>query len=98
MKIGRNEPCPCGSGRKYKRCCLERARTDAVRDPAGEDPVHELVYRLPRLEAAWPALADLADTTEIEVVNRNSTVGNPPTPHGGMAAPLVDSVASHRTG
>jgi len=21
MKIGRNEPCPCGSGRKYKRCC-----------------------------------------------------------------------------
>ncbi len=21
-KIGRNEPCPCGSGRKYKKCCL----------------------------------------------------------------------------
>lgn len=21
MKIGRNQPCPCGSGRKYKRCC-----------------------------------------------------------------------------
>lgn len=21
-KIGRNEPCPCGSGNKYKRCCL----------------------------------------------------------------------------
>ncbi len=20
-KIGRNEPCPCGSGRKYKQCC-----------------------------------------------------------------------------
>ena len=20
-KIGRNDPCPCGSGRKYKRCC-----------------------------------------------------------------------------
>jgi hypothetical protein len=20
-EIGRNEPCPCGSGRKYKRCC-----------------------------------------------------------------------------
>ena len=19
---GRNEPCPCGSGRKYKKCCL----------------------------------------------------------------------------
>ena len=21
LKIGRNEPCPCGSGRKYKKCC-----------------------------------------------------------------------------
>jgi len=21
-KIGRNAPCPCGSGRKYKKCCL----------------------------------------------------------------------------
>lgn len=21
MKIGRNQPCPCGSGNKYKRCC-----------------------------------------------------------------------------
>ena len=20
-KIGRNEPCPCGSGKKYKQCC-----------------------------------------------------------------------------
>ena len=22
-KVGRNDPCPCGSGKKYKRCCLE---------------------------------------------------------------------------
>lgn len=22
-KVGRNDPCPCGSGRKYKKCCLE---------------------------------------------------------------------------
>jgi len=20
-KVGRNEPCPCGSGKKYKSCC-----------------------------------------------------------------------------
>src|SRR3712207_4697932 len=48
MKVGRNEPCPCGSGKKYKACCLKAdqdaaapaeasvaptpARTDAV-DP-----------------------------------------------------------------
>jgi len=33
MKIGRNVPCPCGSGKKYKRCCLRAdehpASTDA---------------------------------------------------------------------
>ena len=23
-KIGRNEPCPCGSGRKFKKCCIEK--------------------------------------------------------------------------
>jgi len=22
MKVGRNAPCPCGSGKKYKKCCL----------------------------------------------------------------------------
>ena len=21
-KIGRNDPCPCGSGKKYKKCCM----------------------------------------------------------------------------
>src|SRR5262245_11339937 len=23
-KVGRNEPCPCGSGRKYKNCCMNK--------------------------------------------------------------------------
>jgi peptide deformylase len=22
VKVGRNDPCPCGSGKKYKKCCL----------------------------------------------------------------------------
>lgn len=26
-KIGRNEPCPCGSGEKYKKCCLNKEIT-----------------------------------------------------------------------
>jgi preprotein translocase subunit SecA len=21
VKVGRNQPCPCGSGKKYKQCC-----------------------------------------------------------------------------
>ena len=24
-KVGRNDPCPCGSGKKYKHCCLAKA-------------------------------------------------------------------------
>lgn len=27
-KIGRNKPCPCGSGKKYKKCCLDKSATD----------------------------------------------------------------------
>ena len=26
QKVGRNEPCPCGSGKKYKKCCGSGAR------------------------------------------------------------------------
>jgi len=38
-KIGRNEPCPCGSGKKYKKCCLakhEKAR-DFLRETQAQD-------------------------------------------------------------
>jgi len=29
-KVGRNAPCPCGSGRKFKRCCEASDRTGGV--------------------------------------------------------------------
>jgi len=25
-KLGRNDPCPCGSGLRFKRCCLRTGR------------------------------------------------------------------------
>jgi hypothetical protein len=35
MKIGRNDPCHCGSGLKYKKCCLEKDRAaSAASHPA----------------------------------------------------------------
>ena len=40
-KVGRNAPCPCGSGRKYKNCCLrkglspEEARAQGTAEKAG---------------------------------------------------------------
>jgi uncharacterized protein YecA (UPF0149 family) len=28
VKVGRNDPCPCGSGRKFKKCCLTAKRVE----------------------------------------------------------------------
>jgi hypothetical protein len=30
-KVGRNEACPCGSGKKYKRCCEAKEARDGSR-------------------------------------------------------------------
>jgi methionyl aminopeptidase len=32
MKVGRNDPCPCGSGQKYKKCCLKKDQEAAAAD------------------------------------------------------------------
>ncbi|MCK4515654.1 MAG: SEC-C domain-containing protein, partial [Spirochaetaceae bacterium] len=44
MKIGRNDPCPCGSGRKYKHCCLgsDEAARAPFRGEAGANAVGAL--------------------------------------------------------
>ncbi len=34
-KVGRNDPCPCGSGKKYKKCCAEKERGEAWSPVAG---------------------------------------------------------------
>ncbi len=31
-KIGRNDPCPCGSGKKYKNCCLSSCKYENMVD------------------------------------------------------------------
>jgi tetratricopeptide (TPR) repeat protein len=35
-KIGRNDPCPCGSGQKYKRCCGPRDAAAAAERAAAD--------------------------------------------------------------
>ena len=32
MKTGRNDPCPCGSGKKYKQCCLQAQQLQQTED------------------------------------------------------------------
>lgn len=46
MKTGRNEPCPCGSGKKYKRCCLVKEKT--AKEPAGELPIYKVLITKPK--------------------------------------------------
>ena len=29
-KVGRNDPCPCGSGLKYKKCCLDSGKYEST--------------------------------------------------------------------
>lgn len=48
QKIGRNDPCPCGSGKKYKQCCLPRESASGTVDPR---PQEMAVRRA--LQAAW---------------------------------------------
>jgi hypothetical protein len=44
--VGRNDPCPCGSGKKYKKCCLNKSFSQVGR----EDSIrHSLVQELLRL-------------------------------------------------
>jgi hypothetical protein len=41
MNPGRNDPCPCGSGKKYKKCCLpkgeEAKRATQAKPPDWDD-------------------------------------------------------------
>jgi len=36
MKINRNDPCPCGSGKKYKKCCLEKHQSSGQPEGVAE--------------------------------------------------------------
>ena len=29
-KVGPNDPCPCGSGKKYKKCCMQKDKADRM--------------------------------------------------------------------
>jgi len=40
-KVGRNAPCPCGSGKKYKKCCLRQdGQTQSAGQPIRFTPVY----------------------------------------------------------
>lgn len=46
LKIGRNDPCPCGSGKKYKRCCLKKDDEESLRVSKYRNALSMLTDRL----------------------------------------------------
>ena len=52
MKTGRNDPCPCGSGKKFKKCCLSKAhQTEPLFQKA--HPVQAAVSTAAKQTLAW---------------------------------------------
>jgi hypothetical protein len=43
-KTGRNAPCPCGSGKKYKKCCLRKDEEEQRQKTMGEYQVNEEIF------------------------------------------------------
>ena len=66
MDIGRNDPCPCGSGKKFKRCCGAVSLTDPMETAATawravQDAVEPKVLRFLRQVAGESAMAKASD-------------------------------------
>jgi len=57
-KTGRNDPCPCGSGKKYKKCCAfkhEAERRGVLPDTAGAFITNAPADKpFPHADASWP--------------------------------------------
>ncbi len=47
IKFGRNDPCLCGSGKKYKRCCLQKNASDPLVSNALLDRTKSLFAKTP---------------------------------------------------
>src|SRR5271155_3117590 len=55
-KIGRNDPCPCGSGKQYKKCCIQSEGVQATGGQSIPATIHTAMMhhqsgRLPQAEA-----------------------------------------------
>ena len=68
-KAGRNDPCPCGSGRKYKQCCQLQADAQVARAPVVDASIpgllrtaieHHQTGRLLQAEAVYRQILQIA--------------------------------------
>lgn len=86
VDVGRNEPCPCGSGRKYKKCCL------AVRDAAvAVDPAMVAAVDRAVEDDDWESLHDRV-AAGIAVFERGAPLEHVRFPHDRIRSRNPDRV------
>jgi hypothetical protein len=81
-KIGRNQPCPCGSGKKYKRCCLDKVEA-ARAAKAITPPLRTATFlsnaprpkTLPANAAQWPIVRAYVPVEDVFRVSGLGTAG-----------------------
>jgi methionyl aminopeptidase len=98
IKVGRNDPCPCGSGLKYKKCCLKKVsnpfedmkkiylRNHNIQLKEGEDI--EAIKRAGRLAVATLDLVENFIKPGIKTDDINSIVHEFTLKNGARPAPL----------
>jgi tetratricopeptide (TPR) repeat protein len=72
-KPGRNDPCPCGSGKKYKRCCLAKNQ-EAERTVAAAAPRRQIGNVAAEIAGRLAAAYDFDDTPDELTAASNATV------------------------
>ena len=88
-KAGRNDPCPCGSGKKYKHCCLGQDRADelapviaqrfalqaqAANQAAQREQSLAAVQEAQTLDAASNAVVDLVHAGRLDEAEQRARV------------------------
>lgn len=69
--VGRNDPCPCGSGRKYKKCCLNKDKPKILEVKKFDEPKCEMEIltkeEMHRFYSIWSMFINFVSMTYAEV-------------------------------
>jgi hypothetical protein len=64
LRVGRNDACPCGSGRKFKHCCLQRTANGIAATPLPNYRLAQAPPPQPQFARPTGASPDAGETIE----------------------------------
>ena len=73
QKLGRNDPCPCGSGKKYKKCCMNSPGGDITPIGPAQSPKDPTKSAPPAPTSAADRMAQRADMAEAKALVASTT-------------------------